>query len=631
MRSLLYHSYLLVFTLQFCVISSLFAQKPSRSVIDSLEKVRIEAPTAKDSAFGKKAKKIVPKKIYELLFRDIYNSSNGQGQVSEIEQNPYKKYEDRWIRKIYIHRLDVFGHSVYDTLRKPNNWIDKTGNKLHTNTREDVVRNNFLFFSEGDRIDSDLFKDNERYIRQQGIFHDVRIEITPYPTIKNAVDVHVFIQDVWSLLPDGSVGGLDNFTIGLEQRNFQGRGHSWKNTVSYNGKDPRQRTEFASRYLIPSLGKSFVSAQADFQLQRDNKLGGIKLFKPFLTPETKYAGAFEVNYNTNRTFEFAPDPTNPQLSIRNYFWTRSFLFDTWLGRSFKLFFGSKDFRERARFIVALRQTQQRFIKRERQVTDTSYQLYQNTNLTLISLGFSNRRYKRDLLIYGFGRTEDVPVGQLVSVVLGSDKAETGQRTYAGLKVSAATYFKYGYLNSLFNLGSFWKDGKAQQGVFNIENGYFSPLQQLHKNWYTRQFVTIRYTLGINRFNNEYLNISGTDGIQGISSDELRGNQKLVVGLESVLFSPVNVLGFRVAPFVSADVGWVARSSSKLFSSSPYQGYGIGFRFRNETLTFNTFQIKFVYYSGIPALTNPTRFDFDGISSLRFRDFAVTNPEVVVFR
>jgi hypothetical protein len=268
---------------------------------------------------------------------------------------------------------------------------------------------------------------------------------------------------------------------------------------------------------------------------------------------------------------------------------------------------------------------------EVKIFETSYQLYQNTNLTLISLGFSNRRYKRDLLIYGFGRTEDVPVGQLVSVVFGSDNAETGQRTYAGLKVSAARYFKYGYLNSLFNLGSFWKDGVAQQGVFNVENGYFSPLQQLSKRWYTRQFVTVRYTLGINRFNNEYLNIGGSEGIQGISSDELRGVRKVVLGFESVLFSPVNVLGFRVAPFVSADIGWVARSGSKLLGNAPYQGYGIGLRFRNETLTFNTFHIKFVYYSGIPGLTNPTRFDFDGISSLRFRDFAVTTPEVVVFR
>ncbi len=117
----------------------------------------------------------------------------------------------------------------------------------------------------------------------------------------------------------------------------------------------------------------------------------------------------------------------------------------------------------------------------------------------------------------------------------------------------------------------------------------------------------------------------------MSSDELRGNRKLVLGLESVLFSPVNVLGFRVAPFLSADIGWVARSGSKLFGNLPYQGYGIGFRFRNEAFTFNTFQVKFVYYSGIPALTDPARFGFDGISSLRFRDFDVTTPEVVGFR
>jgi hypothetical protein len=366
-------------------------------------------------------------------------------------------------------------------------------------------------------------------------------------------------------------------------------------------------------------------------LFRDTKLIGFKIFRPFLTPETKYAGSLETNYNVARTFEFVPDTVNPKLSMRNYFWTRSFLFDAWLGRSFKLFFGNDDFRQRARFIVAIRQTQQRFFKRERVVTDTSYQLYQNTNLTLISLGFSNRRYKRDVLIYGFGRTEDVPTGELVSVVFGSDNAETGKRTYAGMKFSAARYFRYGYWNSLINLGSFWKDGVAQQGVFNIENGYFSPLQQLHKRWYARQFINVRYTLGIKRFNNEYLNIGGMDGIQGISSDELRGTRKFVLGVESVLFSPINVLGFRIAPFLLTDIGWVAQDGRSLFGSAPYQGYGIGFRFRNEALTFNTFQVKFTYYSGIPGITNPVRFGFDDISPLRFRDFAVTTPEVVSFR
>ena len=601
-----------------------------KTLSDSLDKVRLTAPTSKDTSFGQRAKKIIPTRLYDFLFRDIYNTNNGSA-ISEIEENPFKVYEGRWIRHIFINNLDAFGYSVYDTTRKPTNKLDKWGNKTHHITRQNVILKNFLFFEEGDLINPEQMKDNERYLRQQGIFHDARILIMPNKQAKDAVDVYVYTQDVWSLLPDVSAGGVDNFTIGIEQRNVRGLGHSWKNTIAYNRKDNRQTTEFRSRYLIPSLGKSFVSIQSDLQLLRDVKLGSLRLFKPFLTPETKYAGSVEINYTSDRTFEFIPDPLNPSRDIRSYFWNRSFLFDAWLGRSFKLFFGNEQLRNRARFIVSLRRTQQEFFKRERPVTDSTYQLYQNTNLTLFSLGFSNRQYKRDLLIYGFGRTEDVPVGELFSVVYGTDRAETGRRNYAGIKFSAARYLSFGYLNSLVNLGSYWENGKSQQGVVNIENSYFTPLNPLGKRWYARNFANIRFTQGINRFNNEYINIGGQDGIQGIGSDELRGTSKLVLGLESVLFSPINFLGFRIAPFFSMDLGWTSLNGKKLFSQAPFQGYGIGFRFRNESLTFDTFQIRFSYYSGIPDLTSPLRIGFDGISPLRFRDFAITTPEVVSFR
>jgi len=114
--------------------------------LDSLSKLRIDAPTAKDTAFGMKAKKIVPKKLYGVLFRNLYNSTNSEGQVSEIEENPHKAYAGRWIRKIYILPLDVFGYSVYDTTRSPRSWIDRAGNGLHRTTRDRIVRRNFLFF-----------------------------------------------------------------------------------------------------------------------------------------------------------------------------------------------------------------------------------------------------------------------------------------------------------------------------------------------------------------------------------------------------------------------------------------------------------------------------------------------------
>lgn len=598
--------------------------------LDSLSKIRIDAPTAKDTAFGKKAKKVLPQKLYGLVFRDIYNSTPTQGQVSAIEQNPHQAYEGRWIRKIFIHNLNVFGYSVYDTARRPDNWLDKVGNRLHTTTKERVIRRNFLFFEEGDVIDPEKIKDNERYLRQQPIFHDARIVIVPYPNAKDAVDVHVYAQDLWSLLPDGSASALDNFTVGIEQRNFMGRGHSFKNSFAYNGQDDRQRLEYSSRYLIPSFGKTFITGEGLLNAQRDQQRLIFKAFRPFLTPQMKYAGAIELGYNKLRLFEFQRNPTSGRLE-RRYFWSQYSLFDAWIGRSFRLFFGDKQLRERARIVLSARHTRQTFYFRDREVTDSTNQLFQNTRPTLFSLGFSNRRYQRDLLIYGFGRTEDVPVGDLVALIYGNDNAELGKRQYIGLKFSRARYLKIGYWYSLHNIGTYVKDGRSEQGVLSTEHSYFSPLHSIGTRWYARHFINARFTWGFNRFENEFLNISGNEGIQGITSDELRGTRKLVLGAESVFFSPINFLGFRIAPYVFTNIGWASFPSETLLFKRPFQSYGVGFRFRNENLTFNTFQLRLSYYVGIPDILPPLRIGGDGVAPLRFRDFDISAPEVVPFR
>jgi hypothetical protein len=270
------------------------------------------------------------------------------------------------------------------------------------------------------------------------------------------------------------------------------------------------------------------------------------------------------------------------------------------------------------------------------VSSDSNQIYQNSRTTLFSVGFSRRKYVRDVLIYGFGRTEDVPVGRTISVIYGFDKAELGPRTYVGMNYSQGGYVKnLGYLYGLASIGGYVRAATIQQGVFSLESNYFSPL--LPTRWgNTRQFINVRYTTGINRFNNEYLTLSssgsgiGTDGI-GITNDALRGTQRLVLNIENILFSKLNVVGFRIAFITFANLGMASFPDEPLLRSTLYQGYGIGFRLRNENLTFNSFQIRLSYYPNIPNNGAPFRQAFEGIPALRFRDFDQSAPQIIPFQ
>ena len=594
---------------------------PVQSVLRDSSRIR-------DSLFYTNLKRRMEKRgitrdLYNFMFRDVYNSRANQ-EVSKIDENPFTEFEGRVIRSIAVRRLEVFGPSVYDTLRKPGNWFERVANRLHTDTREGVIKRSFLLFKEGEGIDPEKLRNNERLLRTSNIFHDARIVVIPDRLDPRGVDVLILTQDVWSLIPDGGVGGLNNFQLNLEQRNFRGLAHSFTNGIRYDGNAPYQRFEALSRYRIPYIGKTFITGEGGLLWLRDQKIGSLDLYRPFLTPETKWAGAFRLSYNALRNRVFLG--TNGDSTV--VFPLHFSLADLWVGRAFKLnFLNNPDMLRRARLIVATRISDYNYTRRPEVTADTN-QLYQNSRSVLFSVGFTNRDYRRDLLIYGYGRTEDVPIGYLAQLISGYESTEFGRRMYSAFKLARGAYLgkNSGYLYTLINLGGYFRPRSVEQGVLGVEANYFSPLLALGKSNF-RHFINFRYTAGLNRFNNEYVSISNRNGITGVNSDFLRGTKRFTFGAESVFFSPFNFIGFRVAMFGFANFGLIKSLPNKnLFDGPLYQGYGFGFRLRNENLTFNTVQIRFGWYPNIPGNRQPLRFEFSGETPLRFNDFNFDRPE-----
>ena len=565
------------------------------------------------------------KKVYGVLFRDVYNS-NTKSQISQIEDNPFKEFEGTIVRSIQIRRLNVFGTSVYDTSRTAKNTFERFANKLHISTKETVIRNSFLLFEVGDIVKSQTLKDNERLLRQQPFLHDARIYVDADSLKPNFVDILIVTQDTWSLTPLIDYSSKRNFGLTFDHNNFNGMAHQIRTGFHYNGLAKRQKTELFGKYTIPYIKKSLVTAQAEMQYLEAIRSVGVKVFRPFLTPNIKYAGASELSLNHLTLFD---KPRGKDSTF--YFPVNYYLADIWLGRSFKIFFGNDRLRETSRFILAARARNIHYTNRPELTNDTN-QTYQNRKTYLFSLGFSNRAYNRDLLIYGFGRTEDVPVGYSAALVGGVEKAELGRRNYLGIKLAHGGYLPQnkGYAYALINLGSFLKNKRPEQGVASFEGNYYSPLI----NWKTakiRQFVTFNYTAGLRRFNtvDERLDISN-EGIRGVKSDSLKGVRKLVFNFETVLFSRANIGGFRIAPYLFADVGMINFGEKSFFKGPIYNGFGLGFRLRNENLTFNTFQIRFGFYPNIPNI-DTFRLAVGGEQKLIFKDFDISAPEEVRFR
>jgi hypothetical protein len=561
------------------------------------------------------------RRIYSFVFRDVYNQRKKE-QVKKIEENAFDAFDGLIIGDIVIRQLDVLGESVYDTSRKGNKLENFLSRKLHSNTREKIIRSYFLFES-GEAIDAKKLQDNERIIRNNPTILDVRIIVVPREDPDWMADIVVLIQDRWSIVPSVGISGISNFKLGLSNNNLLGSATRLYNSVRWNAQDSIQRFQTRTIYTVPYIGKSFISAHANLIWEREIKQRSIGFGRPFLTTDTKYAGAVEVGQS--RVLEIKRFAQNPHFVLM--YPVEYNFYDMWFGRAFRLRKPGRLFADNVRLVPAFRINQYRYTERPDVRADAN-KIYWNRRTMLLSLGISDRNYKRDVLIYGFGRTEDVPVGSMASVTFGREETEFGTRGYGGVQVSRGQYLseKAGYLYGLASFGSYLKNKNMQQGVLSTSVDYISRLYPL-RNRYFRQFVSLRYTKGINRDPLEYLNISGRGGIRGVRSEYLIGTERLSLGLETVLFSSKSFIGFRLAYFTFADLSFVTRES-KVWKSPLYQAYGLGIRLQNENLAINTLQLRVGYYHNIPMINSPVRVGVEGISRLMFRDFDISAPSIV---
>lgn len=582
---------------------------------------------AKDKKFYKNLKGFFSKNkflrgIYDLLFREPPSASAVTVQPKPKITNPNKRYDGKIIGKITVQRIGIFGPRVYDTLRTPQNWLERTGNRIHFDTRKDIIKNTYLLFSEGSTVDHQMLVNNERIMRTSPNLLDARILVVPRPHDKDTVDILVITQDVWSISAEGGVSG-NSGDLALDDKNLFGWGHELRTGFRYSS-SLSQRWSYRARYTIPYIGKTFISGEAEYVNEWNDHSYALRFRKPFLAPTIKYAGGLELSQNRILVPILFPTDT-----INLYFPLNFHVGDLWVGRAFRFYSGSENFQKSSRLVLSSRIIRYGYSQRPEVKPDTS--LYQDRTTGLLSIGFSRRNYFRDVLIYGFGRTEDVPYGSLFTLTSGMEKNEVGNRMYGGIRMDYAQYFdRIGYLYGSVNLGSYFRGKKSEQGAVNVGIKYFSPLIGSDR-LQVRQFFNVSYRQGFDRFYNEGLDINNSNGIRGISSDGLRGTKSVVFNLETVFFTPGNVLGFRFALFTYADIGLVTRPGRALFNQNPYQGYGIGIRVRNENLAFNTFQIRIGYYPNIPENNILWRSSFSGIPSLRLYDLSVTAPEVVPFR
>lgn len=568
----------------------------------------------------------ISRKLFDLLVVPPSHNPGPPPMEQEKEQpaERFQSFRGKIIGDIHIRKLPVFGPSVTDTSKLPQNWFEKTGNNIHFPTRTWVIRKNMLI-EKGDSLQPIQLSDNERVLRQLPFIRDARIYLQPRQgeTGSDTVDVLVLTQDYFPYEAGGSYGGFDDLSLRIGNSNLAGLGHHFSNELMYND---YLAPKFGYRgiHTIPNLAGIFINTRLEYTRTALEQQEGLQLQRNFYTPDVRWAGGLHLNQTRAKRGLLFLDASRDTLLWFKY--THS---NAWLARAFSLNRKpATPTSSRTRLIVAARFAHTNYSERPATTADEQH-FFHHRRLLIGSIGLNSRRYFRDYYIFGFGRTEDVPLGYLLNLRFGHENSEFNQRPYAGIQLQGSHYFRwFGYLRGEIDAESFYtREGGAEQRVLHVNTAYFSPLLDW-RNFRFRQLISFDYTYGDRRFAHEFLTI-GYDNIRGFSTYAERGTQRFSLRLETISFTPFHILDFQLAGFGFADVAFLNRDPFFSLKGQSFQGYGLGLRVRNDHLTFNTFQIRAIVYPNTPGKSFGV--SVEGIPSRLFRDFQVGEPRPFLFR
>jgi len=564
-----------------------------------------------DSLETKASKYLITKKLYDLIV--VTNPVSSQKQVSESSQSVFSPFSGKTIRNISIKRIDVFGTNISNPLAYYPKKAEAFLNRTHLNTNEFIIRNNLLF-SSGDTVSPLILSDNERLLRELPFIDESRIVVIPVSD--ETVDILVLTKDVYSLGVNYEYRSIDRGAFSIFDKNLLGLGHEFRLSMPYDPGLP-DSPGFGIEYSINNIRRSFIGLDLFYFDGLGKKNYGFSLSRKLVSSTTKYAGGISVmEMFTTEDLDTLMVPEPYKYNLQDYWLSRSFL----LNRESVI-----------RLILGVRYTNNNVFEHPFVFPD-SYHEYQNYKMFLASMSFSKQKYYKTNLIYGYGRTEDIPYGGLVTITAGKEiNYETGDKIYAGIYGGTGHSIRpIGYFYTSAGFSTFYAEGTTERGMLFLRTTYFSNLMYL-SSFRIRNFLMADYTRGFDRDKDEFLVYSKKKGFAGFINDSIRGTQRLSLSLESVLFSPVNLYGFRFAFFAFGDLAYLFGTNQFVAQGKILSSIGFGVRIRNDNLVLNTFQIRLGFYPNMPLYSSPSYLTVSGEQLLRSNNFDPGPPTILPYR
>jgi hypothetical protein len=562
----------------------------------------------------KSEKQWITKQLHDALITDVKNE-NPDTIMFEKDMQIYRKFAGWQITEISFRQVDIISGNVNDTLQVTNSNIIRTLNNFKKQTRPYVLRKN-MFIKTGDFLDPHKVADNERILRKLPYLVEAKIYVQVVDSVSKKVELIVVTQDQFSIGFLPSFSNFSRFALQVYDRNFFATGNEFSYTLAYQ-KDTLPEFGNIISYSVDNLAGTFINGYIGYMNIPGTKAFTINLSKKFLTPGTKLGGGVIFTGKSDHWHYLSTD-TSLFIPYSGRF------FDVWAGYSPPFFSGES----RKQVIFSGRYNYEVYNNRPVVKNDTNQQ-FANNQLLLGSVTFRKSNYRKSKLLVGFGRSEDVPVGQFFILTGGYLFSELASMPYFGFGLGFSRYTPIGIIGIKTDYGGFIDYGNKQisNGAISLKMIYYSPLQTINRFTF-RHSLRLKWLAGLNVPSYKVINLD--DNIRGLSGSRYYGQDKLAVSLESVAFTPWYLIGFRFALYAFADIGFLEFDNILVSRNHVYSSIGIGVRLRNENLVFKTIQLRFAFYNLGPEGTSKTGFDLTFTENRLFSPIEVGKPELVKF-
>jgi hypothetical protein len=191
-----------------------------------------------------------------------------------------------------IGEIRISAQDIFDTSDPKEDYaLFRAANRLHVQTRPDVIRR-ALLFAPGEKLSMRKIEETERLLRTNRYLYDVQFR--PVPVSDGVVDIEVVTRDTWSLEIGASAsrsGGANSSSIALKEYNLLGTGISM--SVGRTKNVDRSGTEFtfANERAFGGWTKLGYSHATNSDGKRDELI----VAQPFYALDTRWAAGFKAS------------------------------------------------------------------------------------------------------------------------------------------------------------------------------------------------------------------------------------------------------------------------------------------------------------------------------------------------